>query len=86
LVEGSDLQRRAPTDPTQEKKKKVCRRIYLSIDPSIEIFRQIADEKIYIPKCDEKILGIDRELQTSAEHRSKSLPQIRYQNTTQNGK
>jgi hypothetical protein len=32
------------------------------------------------------ILGIDRELQTSAEHRSKSLPQIRYQNTTQNGR
>jgi hypothetical protein len=39
---GSDLQRRAPTDPTQEKRKKSVEE---SIDRSIEIFRRIADEK-----------------------------------------
>lgn len=43
------MQRRAPTDPTQEKRKKSVEE---SIYRSIEIFRQIADDKI-IPKCDD---------------------------------
>ncbi len=70
---------------TQSKKKgnkSVEESIYRSID-LLKYFVKLPT-KNYYPNV-MKILGIDRELQTSAEHRSKSLPQIRYQYTTQNG-